>query len=302
MENNELHRAGTRPKIKEGFVGQRMIVLPPDIKREVAKNEFTRRFYLTAIGYYPRAVFHDRERKSGSAQYILLYCVEGNGHVNLRGKSTQLQPNTCIIIPKDVPHHYKSSVTNPWSIYWVHFIGEGADLLYNRYQQQYGGAFAIPHDERRISAFDLIFNLLQNNFNTRNLEIVNIKLLDFIASFIYFAEINPATAEKDAVDHSIAFMKQHINGLFTLTQLAQQQRLSVSHYSRLFLAKTGVSPGRYFNQLKVQQSCQLLYFSDRSIKEICTELGFDDPFYFSRLFKKLMGVSPANYKTQHRKN
>jgi AraC family transcriptional regulator of arabinose operon len=104
--------------------------------------------------------------------------------------------------------------------------------------------------------------------------------------------------EDDAITHSIRFMKENIRQLFTVENLARQQNLSVSHYTRLFKAKTGYTPIQYFNQLKIQLSCQYLYFSDRKIKEICNEIGFVDQYYYSRLFRKMMGISPAKYKSQ----
>jgi YesN/AraC family two-component response regulator len=53
---------------------------------------------------------------------------------------------------------------------------------------------------------------------------------------------------------------------------------------------------RYVNQFKVRQACQLLDNSTDSIRHIALSLGFDDPYYFSRLFKKTMGMSPQHYR------
>jgi len=287
-------------KIKEGFIGQKMIVLPPDVVKKVVKNMLIQRLYLTAIGYYPHASFHDRERKQGSNQYIFLYCTEGKGNIEIAGKNVEMVPNTYFIIPKNTAHHYKSSADAPWSIYWVHFIGEHADALYQRYLEKQQNF--IPYDERKINAFNEVFNLLESSFDIHTLEILNIRLFDFISSFIYQKDLDPAVNDNDVASNSIGFMKEHLNSSFAIDDFARQQKLSVSHYSRLFYQKAGSSPVRYFNQLKIQRSCQMLYFTNRSIKEICLELGFTDPYYFSRLFKKLMGISPAKYKSQHKTN
>jgi AraC-like DNA-binding protein len=286
-------------KIKEGFVGQKMIVLPHHVKKAVIRDGLTKRFHLTAIGYYPHAGYHDRERKTGSSQYILLYCVKGRGNIFLQHKHIQLQPNSFFIIPKNIPHRYASSVTDPWSIYWVHFAGEHADLIYQQLQEKEDRT-NIPHDERIIMQFEEIYHLLDGNFNTRLLEIASIKLQHFIASFVYSQEISLTSSLHDPIQHSVQFMKDHLNCALNIEELAKQQRLSVSHYCRLFRSRTGSSPNQYFNQLKIQKSCQYLYFTDMHIKEICTAVGFDDPFYFSRLFKKLMGVSPSSYKSQYK--
>ncbi|XHR95610.1 AraC family ligand binding domain-containing protein [Mucilaginibacter sp. UC70_90] len=124
--------AEPKKRIKEGFIGQKMIVLPPNIKKAITSNALIKGFYLTAIGYYPKAAFHDRERRTGSNEYIFLYCVDGEGYVYLGGQGHTLKPNTFFIIPRNVAHRYKSSETNPWSIYWVHFSGLNSHLIYER--------------------------------------------------------------------------------------------------------------------------------------------------------------------------
>ena len=66
--------------------------------------------------------------------------------------------------------------------------------------------------------------------------------------------------------------------------------------SGLFKKKTGHSPLTYFNLLKIQQSCQLLDTTDMKINQICYKIGIEDTYYFSRLFSKIMGMSPREYR------
>ena len=82
----------------------------------------------------------------------------------------------------------------------------------------------------------------------------------------------------------------------TLDNIAQSTNLSTSFFSRKFRQDTGYAPIEYFNHLRIQKACQLLHFSDLRINEVAVSTGIDDPFYFSRLFKKQMGVSPAEYR------
>lgn len=291
----------TNKKIKEGFVGQRMIVLPPNVKRLVANNVLIKNFYLTAIGYYPKAIYHDRERKTGSGQYILLYCLDGEGQVYIGDHIYILRPNTYIIIAKNIPHRYASSNTNPWSIYWLHFSGLNADAMYQRYADAEDQPLrAIPYDEARINLFEKIYGMLEHSFHEKEMEVTNLYLQHFVTSLVYYKELNPVAYETDSVSLSIAYMKKNIRKKLLIDDLAAQRGLSVSHYSRLFNQKTGSSPINYFNLLKIQASCQHLYFTDSSIKEIAAVMGFDDQYYFSRLFAKLIGMSPLKYRKAHK--
>jgi AraC family transcriptional regulator of arabinose operon len=286
-------------KIREGFVGQRMITLTPDIKRAMLKNELINSMFVTAIGFYPNAIYHDRERKTGSNEYILLYCIKGEGTVTLNGKTVRLRPHTFFIIPKHVAHHYKSSVQDPWSILWVHFTGAHAEILYARYLESFGhNEHFIPYAESLNQLFNETLTIMERSFRMRDIEIANIKFFAFISSLIYHKDIHPHVQEDDVVSHSIQFMKANLDNLFSVEELAGQQHCSTSHYYRLFHQQTGTSPIQYFNQLKIHKSCQYLYFTDKSVKEICLELGFNDPYYFSRIFRKFMGISPMKYRSR----
>jgi len=287
-------------KVAEGFLGQKMIVLPPNVQQLMAKNQLARSLYATALGYYPNASYHDRERKTGTAQYILLYCVEGRGWIQLNGTEYSLLPNTFFIIPQNTPHHYGSSQKEPWSIYWVHFNGLQADLLYTRYAgKANNGTQYIAYDHSRIALFDKLAGMLESDLNDVVTETVYINLLQFISSFIYTGAASEPV-EQDAVSASISLMKENISRSYQIKELADHARYSVSHYSELFRRKTGFAPIQYFLQLKIQRACQYLYFTKMNIKQICGEVGFEDPFYFSRMFKKQMGQSPLQYRKMHR--
>ena len=289
-------------KIKEGFLGQRMIVLTPNIRKSIKNNPLINSFYLTAIGYYPHAVHHDRERKTGSAEFILLYCIDGEGYIEMDHTTYHLQANTFFIIPKNVPHRYYSAIKNPWTIYWLHFSGSNSRMIYERSLVEHKHqVHAIPFEEYRIQLFDQIYAILEHSFSAKEMEIMNFRLLYFVTSLIYYKESNPTVYSQDAVSNSIAFMKDNLNKRLSINELAEQQKISLSHYLRIFKNKTGISPIAYYNQLKIQHSCQYLYFTDKSIKEICLLLGIDDQYYFSRLFSKLIGTSPSEYRKKHKK-
>jgi YesN/AraC family two-component response regulator len=103
-------------------------------------------------------------------------------------------------------------------------------------------------------------------------------------------------APKDITDTAIDFLRAHIHKEVTLEEIALSVNISTSHFSYLFKNKTGFSPIEYFNHLKVQEACQYLLFTNMRIREIGFELGILDPYYFSRMFKKVMGMSPQEYR------
>ena len=100
------------------------------------------------------------------------------------------------------------------------------------------------------------------------------------------------------VDEAIHFMKENLNKKLTIDELAKHTGYSISHFSTLFKERTGFSPITYFNQLKIQHACYLLDCTDIKINQVCFKIGVEDCYYFSRLFNKIMGMSPTEYRKQ----
>jgi AraC-like DNA-binding protein len=105
--------------------------------------------------------------------------------------------------------------------------------------------------------------------------------------------------EKDVIASTLDLMQQKVHTRITLNEFAEFANLSVSYFSTIFRERTGYAPVEYFNHLKVQKACQYLLLPDITIKETAQKLGIDDPYYFSRMFSKLMGISPKEYRKRN---
>ena len=82
----------------------------------------------------------------------------------------------------------------------------------------------------------------------------------------------------------------------SLKDMVRHSGLSKSHFIRLFKEQTGHSPMDYFIQLKMQHACMLLAYRQDGVKLIGIELGYEDQYYFSRAFRKVIGMSPTQYR------
>ena len=104
------------------------------------------------------------------------------------------------------------------------------------------------------------------------------------------------TEDENIIELSIHYMKENMEKHLSLQDIADQIGYSPSHFSMLFKKRTGHSPLTYFNLLKIQQACLLLDTTDMKINQICYKIGIEDTYYFSRLFSKMMGMSPREYR------
>lgn len=286
--------------IADGFLGQKMIVLPNTIKESQKTNYITRSFYISDMGFYPNANNHYRIRKKGANEYIFIYCVEGSGTLKIEGKSIEVLPNSFYIIPKNTAHSYKAKENNPWSIYWIHFDGLAAQALYERYRDPKKTNNSIPFESGRISLFNQIFQIYQSEYVFPKLEYANILGLNFISSFIYREVKDSVHMENhnNVVDAIIAFLNENLDKSFKSEDIAEKFNYSSSYLFNLFKKRTGYSLMHFFNLKKIQKACEYLKYTDLSIKEISYNMSFQDPLYFSRTFKKYIGVSPRVYRNQ----
>lgn len=286
-------------KKQEGFKGQRTIILPEFILREIQKDPMGEQLYLTDIGYYPSARNHQRTREHGCYQYIIIYCVEGEGWISVNGKKNKVYSNQFFIIPQGVAHAYGCSDKNPWSIYWLHFSGSLASQFYDPSPETKTIAPSkVARIDDRIQLFEEIIQNLEMGYSQENLAYANICLWHFLASFKYISQFRQIRKirENDIVEDAIFFMKEHLKRRLTLEKLAKEAELSASHFSLVFRKKTGRAPMDYLIHLRIQKACQLLDATGLRIKEVALHVGYDDPYYFSRIFKKVMSLSPVEYK------
>jgi len=287
-------------KKKDGFRGQRSIVLPRKIlAASGGNNPLIEWLYITDIGYYPKAQYHFRQRTHGVDQHILIHCVEGQGHAHIGKKKYALHPGSFVIIPATEHHSYAANEEDSWTIYWVHFKGGMSKKLVDALLQKINGYHGtVEFQTKRINLFEDIYTCLERGYSNDNLCYANTCLYHYLASFIYDDKfmLSEKKQEDDTVELSISYMQQNISQLLSLDELAKLVNFSTSHYSALFRKKTGFSPIEYFNHLKIQKACQFLHFTDLRVKEIADKLGIEDPYYFSRMFSKLMGVSPNQYR------
>ena len=206
--------------------------------------------------------------------------------------------NDFIIIPVGAPHAYTADEEDPWSIYWIHFKGTAAAKIASTVEKRGGLKGLIRFNEKSIVLFNEIYSQLEKGYSNDNLICANMCLAHFFSTFLYNDkyDISGSLSNKDTVDLAIDFLSGHTGSSLSLEQIAWEVNLSPSHFSYLFKKKTGFSPVEYFNHLKVQKACQYLLFTQLRIKEISQKVGIEDQCYFSRMFTKVMGLSPNEYR------
>ena len=294
-------------KRRDGFEGEKMINLPESVwKKVIRDNAVLGQLYVTHIGYFPKAAYHYREWKKGCPDNILIYCLRGKGWYELGKKRFEVGVNEFIIIPATKDYlRYGADENDPWTIYWIHFSGRDMDT----FNRSFGigihdGPQPIIFNEKGLQIWNMMYQNLEMGYSKENLTNTNMCLYNLIATFLYpDRQVNEKKQDaKDLINETILYMQNELHRQLTVEEMALKHGLSSSYFSSLFRKATGMPPLDYFIHLKLQKACLLLYSSDIKIKKVAEEIGYDDPYYFSRLFKKYMKVSPDQYRALQKKS
>lgn len=288
-------------KIKSGFRGEQSVVLPQAILKLIEDDPVASTIYITDIGYYPKALHHYRTRKRAIDQYVFIYCVAGKGWFDIGGKRHDVKADQYFILPADIPHTYAADEKEPWTIYWAHFRGSLA--------RHYAHDCLNPQDvtpcmasriNARTNLFEEIFNTLNSSFAIESIRYAMAAFHHYLASLRYIRQYRDADLQSrqnsEMINLVIHFFEENIEKRLTLDRIAAFSGLSASRLSALFKQRTGHSPLKYFNFMKIRKACELLDNTHLKLNQISLKLGVDDPYYFSRLFSRVMGISPKAYR------
>jgi AraC-like DNA-binding protein len=301
MKDNKDNKEGSHKNIWYGLGRQRIEIPKTILKSRVHNNLLLKHLHICSIGHYPKAKEHYTYRKKGLPENFIFYCVDGHGWYEIEGQRYEVGPNEFFILPQNKEHAYGNDPDHPWSIYWIHFGGESlADFNELHAVQKHFKPFYIKSSGEIIAMFSRMYKALELGYSTDNLIFANLCLPHFLSLFIYNSKHTTVSANEklDVVDSAILYMQEHINENISLQDLSSHYNYSASRFSSLFKQKTGYAPIDYFIQMKMQKASQQLDFSSSSVKDIALSMGFDDPYYFSKRFRKIIGLSPKQYRSQ----
>lgn len=290
-------------KIKDGFVGERSIVLPHTVMRMIEGDPVASSLFITDIGYYPKAKFHYRQREDAINEYVFIYCVDGKGWYSVKNRRYDVHRDQYFILPAGEPHVYASDEDDPWTIYWIHFRGELAQY----YVTNIHSPFDVTPTKKsrilnRINLFEEIFQSLDHSYAIENIRYAMATFQHYLASLRYIQQYREAVANadngNDVVSMAIHYFEENIEHEITLKNVSDFVGKSPSHLSSVFKEIIGYSPLNYFTLLKIKKACEMLDNSGMKINQISLKLGYDDPYYFSRQFSKVMGMSPKSYRSR----
>jgi two-component system response regulator YesN len=90
-------------------------------------------------------------------------------------------------------------------------------------------------------------------------------------------------------------MHEHFNENISLNEISNMVGVSIQYFSKIFKDEVGANYIDWLNSLRINRAKELMSTSDMSIKEVGFHVGYNDPNYFSRIFKRYEGVAPREF-------
>jgi len=239
-------------------------------------------------------------RADGELQcWGLIYLSEGKGFFSTdAGGKIDVRPGDAFFLQSGKGHSYGPEEGDYWSESWVLFEGSLIDRLYAE-----GTIRADNLTARNIRRFgiDNLFSELRSISAAGNpmsaarmqataLAIVSAAVAALAAPVPEGTGVKPVTSIIEDMGRSVG------QPFFNFQRSARQAGCSATHLRRLFKSHTGQSPVAYFNALKLAAARSDLLSTDKSIRQISEELGFNDESYFRRVFRRAEGMPPSEYR------
>jgi len=233
-------------------------------------------------------------------EYQLIYLVDGQGLFESQScEKCTLEAGSIILIYPEIWHRYKPAEEKNWHTYWVGFNGKLAHEFVKKLELTPTNPIkAIGYQEKIMQIFLDVIETSQVEFTGYQQVFVGeiIKLIGLIHAIHRKSEFKQKDVDRVIQEAKLILMQKNLN--ISMEEVADELNLGYSFFRKLFKDYTGISPGQYQMQHKINKAISLLNEGKSSIKEIAADLEFDTPQYFARIFKKKTGKSPKEYSQQ----
>lgn len=284
--------------INDGFPGQRLLVLPRPLVAYSLGQPGTSHLVVTDCGYFPIARSHRIVRSEGVDQAIVVVCVRGRGSAIVGGHRYGIGPGQVLVIPPATAHEYGAEESEPWTIWWIHVAGPDLPELLRTSRFTALTAVREVRDPYRVMALiEEVVHTLESDSTASSLLQASGAAWHLLATL---SANSRSPGASFAMDRARDYVKEHLAERVSIDDLASMASLSASHFAVSFRARFGVPVKRFQTELRMARARELLELTDLSVAAIAAEVGYNDPFYFSRKFRAVHGVTARLYRAQQK--
>lgn len=242
---------------------------------------------------------NDGQARSDQGHVVFQYTISGEGRIDIDGRSHRLPSGTAFIvkIPSEHRYYYDAECEHPWEFAWLNAKGEDAERLWDRIIERRGNVFDLGANAIALSRFWEMYGAVSVDKLSAPSELSTL-LYRFMLALLTADEV-PSYAEKSStVSRAQQYMKDNYALPLTLEEIAAYCGVSREYLCRLFQKNDLASPLEFLRRRRVEAAVTMLRSTAQSIQEIGKQCGFENPSYFSKIFRTYLGLSPSEFREQ----
>ncbi len=235
-------------------------------------------------------------RPHGREDFQLLFIARGKALIRLNGTDQVVTEGHLVIYYPGEEQFYSYELEDHPVIYWIHFSGFDTFNLLQANGLINGSSLYVGDHRTLTLIFDKIITELNlertHYFETCNLYVKELLLL----SSRYLLEASETKYHKnEMLEQAIKYFNENFHQSINIKTYADAHNISCCWFIRHFKNYTGTTPTHYITLIRINKAKNLLIHENLSINQIASIVGYDNPLYFSRIFKKYVGVSPKYF-------
>lgn len=239
-------------------------------------------------------------RREGLSSYLFFLVKSGSGTLQYDGVTHLLQAGDCVFIDCIHPYAHTPAADDLWQLQWIHFDGAAMHEIYAKYIERGGRPTFTPAE---ISVFSILLTdvlaLASADDYIRDMRLNEkiASLLTLIMSESWHPESSARSGLKRQSLQSVkTYLDDHYQERITLDRLSELFYINKFYLTRVFREQFGTTILSYLDHVRVSHAKRLLRFSAMTAEEIGAAVGIEEPGYFNRVFKKVEGVTPGEYR------
>ena len=228
-------------------------------------------------------------------EYQVNYISGGSGILETKEGRIKINAGSILLIFPGVWHRYMPDYNSGWTEHYIGFNGLFTESLFKHdLFDKNNPVLKIGFQISLVNEFNEILQLIKNEKPGFQQECSGklIYLLGRIISIVKNNEFANKEMER-TIRKACLYFRDNLHRNLNIEEMANDYHVSYSNFRRMFKRYTGMSPNQYHLGLRIQRSKDMIQYSNKSIKEIAEELGFDSIHYFSRIYKNKEGISPS---------
>lgn len=250
---------------------------------------------ITNVGHLPGRISFRNQATFSKWAFIYLSGGSGSYQAN-NGPVQRVESGTLLFLRPGVIYNYGPDQDGFWDEYYFTFEGTRIREWLDSWLTNVDEAKIVGHeDATQHNRIERIFMLMESGLPD-NIDRAALLVETLLFEFMLKAHTTAQTTKTQQVIDIMDDLGDSLFQPFDAKSIAKRHHISISTLRRVVSEYTGYPLNAYINRLKIAEAKNILLNTEDSVKEVADSLGFKDVFYFSRLFKKYVGVSPLIYR------